>query len=155
MEAVFRINGEEKTIAFDSDAMLLTVLRDSGYTEVKEGCREGACGACVVLLEGFLINSCQVFAASAIGKEIVTVRGLGDVHSPHPIQSAFVDAGSVQCGYCTPGMVLAAYSLLKENPDPDDSEIKRALDGNLCRCTGYVKIVEAVKLAARRMQGNG
>ncbi len=155
MEAVFRINGKEKTFSFDSDATLLAVLRDSGYTEIKEGCREGACGACVVLLDGLLINSCQVFAASAAGKEIITVRGLGDVHSPHPVQSAFVDSGAVQCGYCTPGMVLAAYSLLQKNPDPDDSEIKRALDGNLCRCTGYVKIVEAVRLAAGRMQGNG
>ena len=155
MQAVLKINGEEKELRFSGDATLLTVLRENGYTEVKEGCREGECGSCLILLSGKPVNSCQVFAATAIGKEIMTVKGLGDFHSPHPIQKAFVETGAVQCGYCIPGTVLAAYSLLESNQSPSDYEIKKALDGNLCRCTGYVKIIEAVRLAAKRMRANG
>jgi carbon-monoxide dehydrogenase small subunit len=155
MEGEFIINGRKVRISFQSDTTLLTVLRENGYKEVKEGCREGQCGSCVILLDGKLVNSCQVFAASAMGKKIMTVRGLGDLHDTHPIQTAFVDAGAVQCGFCTPGMILATYYLLGKNPNPNDDEIKRALDGNLCRCTGYVKIIEAVKLAARRMGADG
>jgi aerobic-type carbon monoxide dehydrogenase small subunit (CoxS/CutS family) len=154
MVASFRINGKDRRITFGSRSTLLEVLRAQGYTEVKEGCREGQCGSCVVLLDGKLVNSCQVLAASASKKNILTVRGLGDVLSPHPIQRAFAETGAIQCGFCTPGMILAAYSLLLKNPDPDEEAVKRALDGNLCRCTGYVKIVEAVLLAARRMRGN-
>jgi aerobic-type carbon monoxide dehydrogenase small subunit (CoxS/CutS family) len=154
MEATFRINGKDRTISFGSRSTLLEVLRAHGYTEVKEGCREGQCGSCVVFLNGKLVNSCQVLAASAAGKDILTVKGIGDVHSPHPIQRAFAETGAIQCGFCTPGMILAAYALLSKNPDPDEGTIKRALDGNLCRCTGYVKIVEAVRLAARRMREN-
>jgi aerobic-type carbon monoxide dehydrogenase small subunit (CoxS/CutS family) len=152
MTGEFVVNGKRVDCTFSSDASLLDLLRGKGFTEVKEGCREGQCGCCVVLLEGKLVNSCQVFAASAMGKEITTVKGLGNLHNPHPLQTAFVEAGAVQCGFCTPGMILAAYALLKENPDPDDEEIIQALDGNLCRCTGYVKILEAVKLGARRMR---
>jgi len=155
MQDQFNINEEKVTAVFNSDDTLLTLLRKYGYTEVKEGCREGECGSCVVLLDGKPVNSCQVFAASVRGKEVTTVRGLGTIHAPHPIQTAFVDAGAVQCGFCTPGMICAVHALLKENPDPDEDEIKRALDGNLCRCTGYVKIIEAVRLAARRMRENG
>lgn len=155
MEGIFKINGKEIKVSFKSDAVLLSLLRENGCTEVKEGCREGECGSCVVMLDGRLVNSCQVFAASAAGKEIITVRGIGNIHSPHPIQSAFADSGAVQCGFCTPGMVLAAYCLLKKNPDPREDEIIEAIDGNLCRCTGYVKIIEAVKIAAKRMRENG
>lgn len=155
MEGFFKINGEDKKFFFNSRAILLDVLRENGYTEVKDGCREGECGACVVILDGKLVNSCQVFAASAIGKDIKTVKGLGDIHSPHLIQTAFVESGAVQCGFCTPGMVLAAYNLLKQNSDPTEDEIKRALDGNLCRCTGYVKIIDAVKMAAKKIRKNG
>jgi len=155
MEGIFTINGKKKNLVFKPEATLSAVLRDNGFTEVKEGCNAGECGSCVVVLGGRLVNSCQVFAASAIGKEIVTARGLGDVHNPHPIQQAFVDVGSVQCGFCTPGKVLATYCLLKNNPDPSDDEIKEALHGILCRCTGYVKIIEAVRLAAKRMKENG
>ncbi len=154
MQASFRINEKGRTISFGSKSTLLEVLRSNGYTEVKEGCREGQCGSCVVLLDGKLVNSCQVLAASASEKDILTVRGLGDVLSPHPIQRAFAETGAIQCGFCTPGMILAAYSLLLKNPDPDEEAVKHALDGNLCRCTGYVKIVEAVLLAARRMREN-
>ena len=154
MKGVFVINGIEKELSFDSRATLLTVLRDNGHMEVKEGCDAGECGACLVLLDGKPVNSCQALAGSAIGKKILTVEGIGDIHSPHPIQEAFVDAGAVQCGFCTPAMVLATYCLLQDNPDPTDEEIKCALDGNLCRCTGYVKIIDAVKLAAKRMNEN-
>ncbi len=151
MEGVFRINSKEKRIAFHSTATLLTLLRENGHTEVKRGCGMGECGACIVILDGKLVNSCQVFAASAIGAEIITTKGLGDIHKPHPIHKAFVDAGAVQCGFCTPGMVLVTYYLLKKSPKPSYEEIKRAFDGSLCRCTGYIKIIDAVNLAAKRM----
>ncbi len=155
MEGRFVINGIEKNLSFEPDAMLLQVLRDGGHTEVKRGCDTGECGACAVVLNGKLVNSCTVFAASVVGAEIITVQGLGTVHKPHIIQQAFVDAGAVQCGFCTPGMVLATYSLLSQNPDPSDQEIRKALDGNKCRCTGYVKIFDAVHLAAERMRDHG
>jgi len=141
MNIQVKINGEERTLSFSGDAVLLDVLRQAGYTEVKEGCREGACG------------SCQVLAGSTDGRAITTVRGIGTFQVPHPIQEAFVEAGAVQCGFCTPALVLAAYVLLQKEPSPDRARIARALDGNLCRCTGSVKIVEAVELAARRTGG--
>lgn len=155
MEGTFEVNGKAERWIFDADATLLHVLRDHGHTEVKNGCSAGECGACLVLLDGRPVNSCQVLAASAIGRRIVTVAGIGSIHAPHPIQLALADAGAVQCGFCTPGMVIAAYALLQENPDPSEDDIKRALDGNLCRCTGYVKIVEGVRLAAQRMKDHG
>ena len=151
MKGELRVNGSRVDVHFGAKDTLLHVLRSAGYTEVKEGCAEGQCGACVVLLNGVLVNSCQVLAASALNKDIVTIRGIGSLHDPHPIQRAFVETGAVQCGFCTPGMELATYALLKHNPDPREREIREALDGNLCRCTGYVKIVQAVQLAARRM----
>ena len=126
MHGIFRINGKDHAFSFDPQATLLTLLRENGFTEVKEGCREGCCGACLVLLEDRLVNSCQVFAGSAIGKNITTVRGIGSLHSPHIIQEAFAESGAVQCGFCTPGMVLACFYLLKKNPHPSDEEIKRS-----------------------------
>jgi aerobic-type carbon monoxide dehydrogenase small subunit (CoxS/CutS family) len=155
MDAEFLINGKTIRADFAADITLLDLLRREGYTEVKAGCHMGQCGACVVLLEGRPVNSCQVFAASAAGKAITTVAGLGSVHDPHPIQQAFVEAGAVQCGFCTPGMILVTAALLAENSAPGEAEIKRALDGNLCRCTGYVKIIAAVRLAAERMADHG
>ncbi len=155
MRGKIYINGLPAEVDLQGGELLLDVLRALGYTEVKEGCREGACGSCLVLLDGVLVNSCQVLAASAVDRQITTVKGLGTIHEPHPIQQAFVDTGAVQCGFCTPGMILAAFSLLKKNPHPEQQEIRRALDGNLCRCTGYVKIIEAVKLAAERMASDG
>jgi aerobic-type carbon monoxide dehydrogenase small subunit (CoxS/CutS family) len=152
MEGSFRINGKNIKIDFSSRATLLQVLRDNGYHEVKEGCAEGQCGACLVLLDGRLVNSCQVFAATAVNREITTAQGLGTMHAPHPIQEALVEAGAVQCGFCTPGMVMAAWYLLRMNPDPSEKEIRRALDGNLCRCTGYTKIIAGIRLAAERMR---
>lgn len=152
MEGTFIVNGKHLTFAFEPDERLLITLRNHGYTEVKNGCQEGECGTCLILLDEKAMNSCQVLTASVIGKKIQTVKGIGDLHQPHAIQQAFVEAGAVQCGFCTPGMVIASYALLKKNPDPSVAEIQNALDGNLCRCTGYVKIVEAVKLAAERMK---
>jgi aerobic-type carbon monoxide dehydrogenase small subunit (CoxS/CutS family) len=155
MHGNFIINGKPVTVTFHADETLLSVLRSCGNTEVKEGCGEGQCGSCLVVLNGRLVNSCQVLAGSVPGAEILTVRGLGDIHVPHPIQTAFVEAGAVQCGFCTPGMVMAAHYLLTRKPDPSDEEIRKALDGNLCRCTGYVKIIDAVRLAAGRMGEHG
>ncbi|MCK5832439.1 (2Fe-2S)-binding protein [bacterium] len=154
MRGSFDINGSVCEIEFASQATLLRVLRDNGFVEVKEGCKEGDCGACLVLLDDKPVNSCQCFAAQTMGRKILTVKGIGDIHNPHPIQVAFVDAGAVQCGFCTPGMVLSTHALLTKNPNPSDEEIKTALDGNLCRCTGYSKIIDAVKLAAKRMNEN-
>ena len=152
MKGEFIVNGEEKTFEFAPTDRLVDVLRRNGHTEVKKGCDEGECGACVILLDGVLVNSCQVLAGSAIGREITTVKGIGSIHQPHPIQQALVEAGAVQCGFCTPGIVLAAYYLLSRNPDPTEDEIKEAISGNLCRCTGYVKIIEGIKLAAQRLK---
>jgi aerobic-type carbon monoxide dehydrogenase small subunit (CoxS/CutS family) len=149
MEGTFIINDAEMALDFAPDERLLDTLRNHGYTEVKYGCNEGECGACLILLDSLPVNSCQVFTASVINRCITTVKGIGTLHRPHLIQKAFVEAGAVQCGYCTPGMVLAAYSLLSDNPEPTEDDIKKALDGNLCRCTGYVKIIEGVGLAAK------
>ncbi|MFN4133292.1 MAG: (2Fe-2S)-binding protein [Candidatus Hadarchaeales archaeon] len=152
MEAVCKINGVKKVLSFEPHERLLDVLRRE-YKSVKRGCETGHCGACVVLLDGKPVKSCMMFAAQAMGKEITTVEGLGTVHNPHPIQKAFVEAGAVQCGFCTPAMILCAKALLDENPRPTEDEIRKALDGVLCRCTGYVKIIEAVKIAAERIGG--
>ena len=148
MRQLFKINSVDKELLLNPSDTLLQALRDNGYTEVKCGCSEGECGACLVLLEDMPVNSCQVFALSAKDKKITTVKGIGTFHYPHIIQKAFVEAGADQCGFCTPGMVIASYALLKKNPKPTKQEINEALDGNLCRCTGYVKIIDAVEKAA-------
>jgi carbon-monoxide dehydrogenase small subunit len=151
MRQVFKINSVEKELLLNPGNTLLQTLRDNGYTEVKCGCSEGECGACLVLVEDLPVNSCQVFAMSVKDKKITTVKGIGTIYHPHKIQKAFVEAGADQCGFCTPGMVIASYALLKNNPEPTKQEINEALDGNLCRCTGYVKIVEAVEKAASEL----
>jgi len=152
MKGAFTVNGKNRKFTFTPDERLLFTLRANGYTEVKNGCQEGECGACLILLDDKPVNSCQVLTASAIDKNIKTVKGIGDLHFPHIIQRAFVETGAVQCGFCTPGMIIATHALLRDNPDPSEEEIKNGLDGNLCRCTGYVKIIEAVQLAAERMK---
>jgi len=153
MNKILNVNGKALEVKISPDEHLLFTLRKSGFTEVKAGCKEGECGACIVLLNGKPVNSCLIFTASIDERDkLLTVKGIGDLHEPHVIQQAFVDSGAVQCGFCTPGIVLAAYALLQENPDPTEEEAKKAMDGNLCRCTGYVKIVEAVMLAAKRLQ---
>ena len=148
MRQVFKVNSIEKELTLNPGDTLLQTLRDNGYTEVKCGCSEGECGACLVLLDDMPVNSCQVFAMSAMDRKITTVKGIGTIYHPHVIQKAFVEAGADQCGFCTPGMVIASYALLEKNPKPTKQEINEALDGNLCRCTGYVKIIEAVENAA-------
>ena len=145
------INGKKTSIEAPPGETLLYTLRRAGFKSVKNGCEEGECGACAVILDGRLVNSCLVLAGSVEGKNITTVEGLGTPDAPHPIQVAFADAGAVQCGYCTPGMVLAAKALLDKEPDPTEEAIREAISGNLCRCTGYVKIVEAIRAAAKAM----
>lgn len=147
------VNGREHLIAVEPGAVLLYTLRELGYTDVKNGCEIGECGACAVLLDGSAVNSCMVLTVQADGAEIVTNAGLGTMEKPHPIQEAFADAGAVQCGYCTPGMVISTKALLDRNPDPSEEEIRVGLSGNLCRCTGYGQIVSAVRLAASRLTG--
>jgi len=128
------------------------VLRDLGYTDVKSGCEQGDCGACAVLLNGTPVNSCLVLAWQADGSQILTNRGLGSLDHPHIIQEAFADAGAVQCGFCTSGMVISTAALLRNNPDPSEEQIREALSGHLCRCTGYGQIVGAVRMAAKRLR---
>ncbi len=154
MKASFIINNSSKELELNPNETLLSVLRKNGFTEVKCGCNEGECGACLVLLEEKSVNSCQVLAMSVQNKNIKTVKGIGTFHDPNLIQKIFASAGADQCGFCSPGMVISAYNLLKENPNPTDEEIVEGLDGNLCRCTGYVKIIEAVKRTSNVLQEN-
>ncbi len=146
------VNGREHASALLPNVTLLQALRGLGYTDVKNGCEKGDCGACAVLMNGAAVNSCMVLAWQADGAEIWTNAGLGNMEHPHPIQEAYADSGAVQCGYCTPGMIVATKALLDDNPNPSDDEIREALSGNLCRCTGYGLIIEAVHDAARRLQ---
>jgi len=147
------VNGRRIERDVDPESRLLDVLRETLHlTGTKEGCGEGECGACTVLMDGRAVNSCLVLAPQADGAEILTIEGLSDGRTLHPIQQAFVETGAVQCGFCTPGFIMATLALLNEVPDPTDEEILSALEGNLCRCTGYAKILEAVNLAASRMR---
>jgi len=146
----FTLNGQSVEVAVEPYLTLLQLLREHlGHTEVKEGCSKGDCGACTVLLNGRAVNSCLVLAVQASRKEILTTRGLGRPEALHPLQEAFMDYGAIQCGYCTPGMIMAAKGLLDENPRPTRQQIKEAISGNICRCTGYEQIVEAIEAAAR------
>jgi len=155
MEITLSINSKPQTVEISPSETLLDLVRRLGYTSVKFGCGEGACGACTVILDGRPVNACLVLAATAGGREVVTLEALGDTRRPHPLQEAFIDAGAIQCGFCTPGMILSAQALLDRNPDPSEEEIRESIDGNLCRCTGYVQIVEAVRLAAKRLRKVG
>ncbi len=145
MNILFTLNGKPMEWTVEPGARLLDVLREHGYFGIKEGCGDGNCGACVVLFDGKPVNSCLVLAPRVHGHEITTIEGIGTPANPHSLQIAYADKGAVQCGFCTPGSILSSYSLLKENPKPTETEIKRALDGNLCRCTGYVKKIEAIQ----------
>ena len=152
MRIELTVNGRRIACEVDAETRLLDLLREQlGLTGTKEGCGEGECGACTVLLDDRPVNSCLVLAAAADGKSILTVEGLADGDTLHPIQQAFVDTGGVQCGFCTPGFIMSTYALLKANPNPTNEEIRKALEGNLCRCTGYVRIIAAVRMAAARM----
>jgi carbon-monoxide dehydrogenase small subunit len=145
----FIVNGRPIELEADTSAMLVDVLREEvGLVGTKIGCREGECGACTVLLDGEPINSCLLPALKVQGRHVLTIEGLGTVDNPHPLQVAFAAEGAVQCGYCTPGMIMSAAALLARTPHPTDEDIRLALAGNLCRCTGYSKIIRAINLAA-------
>ena len=144
-EFKLRINGAVYEIFVEPWRSLLEVLREElNFTGVKAGCEEGECGACTVLMDGKAVNSCLILVPQAQGKEILTIEGLRNGETLHPLQQAFIDHFAVQCGFCTPGMILSAKALLDKNPHPSEEEVRIALSGNLCRCTGYIKIVEAV-----------
>ncbi len=148
------VNGVAYPLEVEPDRSLLQALRDElGLTGTKEGCDDSECGACMVLLDGRPVNSCSYLALQANGREVTTVEGLASDGSLHPLQRAFLEEGGVQCGYCTPGMLMSAKALLDANPEPSESEVRSALGGNLCRCTGYQKIVQAVLSAARTVRG--
>jgi len=148
----FTVNGQEVRAEFPAHRTLLHALRELGYTEVKNGCEKGDCGACTVLLDGRAVNSCLVLAVQAQGREVTTVRGLGTVNNLHPLQKNFIEQGAIQCGFCTPGMLLSAKALLDKNPSPTREEIKVAISGNLCRCTGYVRIIDAIEATAAELK---
>jgi len=149
-----QVNGRVMEVASAPNRTLLQVLReDLGLTGAKEGCGLGECGACTVLLNGNPVNACLVLAEQAYGARIDTIEGVANGNELHPLQEAFVELGAIQCGYCTPGMILTSKAFIEKNPDPSEEEVRRALSGNLCRCTGYEKIVEAVLAAAERMRG--
>lgn len=153
-EVSFTLNGSAVTLSVEAHKRLLDVLRDDlGLTGTKEGCGEGECGACTVIVDGRSVNACLYPAPELDGKQVMTIEGLaGPGNELSVIQKAFTQSGSIQCGFCSPGMIMAAKALLDENPDPTDEEIREALLGNLCRCTGYVQILEAVRLAADRLE---
>lgn len=150
----FTLNGREVSAEVESNKMLLQVLRDTfQLTGTKEGCGQGECGACTVLVDGISIDSCLYPAFEADGKSVTTIEGLvGEGNKLHPVQEAFVENGGIQCGFCTPGMIMSAKALLDENPDPTDEEIKKGISGNLCRCTGYIQIVDSIRKAARSLK---
>jgi len=147
------VNNQSYRLSVPPWRTLLEVIReDLGLTGTKEGCGLGECGACTVLMDGRAVNSCLVLATEADGREITTIEGLAQGDKLHPIQQAFLDHGGLQCGFCTPGMIMSAKALLDKNPTPTEEEIKQGIAGNLCRCTGYTKIIESIKAAAKNME---
>jgi carbon-monoxide dehydrogenase small subunit len=154
MRVSLTVNGVAREADADGGESLLSMLRDSlGLVGTKNACEQGECGSCSVYLDGVLVCSCLVLAGQAAGREVVTVEGLAPAGQLDPVQQAFAEAGAVQCGFCTPGLVMAAHDLLRRVSDPSDSQIREELAGNLCRCTGYQTIIDAVRLAARRTRG--
>jgi aerobic-type carbon monoxide dehydrogenase small subunit (CoxS/CutS family) len=152
----FRLNGQSVTVTGDEERLLLWTLRtDLALTGAKYGCGDGLCGACTVLVNGEAVLSCQTAIKDVAGAEVVTIEGLAQNGNLHPIQQAFIDHDALQCGFCTPGMILKAYSLLAENPQPTQHEIIEAMDDNLCRCGSHVRIVQAIQTAAKRMKKGG
>lgn len=148
----FILNGKNVSVDVEADEVLVDTLREKlMLTGTKKGCGTGDCGTCTVLLDGEAVRSCILLTAMVEGRKVTTIEGVGSVGNLHPVQQAFIDASAIQCGFCTPGMVLTSIALLDKNPDPTEEEIRTALSGNLCRCTGYEKIVKAVRLAAERM----
>ena len=156
MQITLNVNGKEYPLEVTANEILLNVLRDRlGLMGTKYGCGIGECGACTVLFDDRAVLSCQTLAFTADGKKITTIEGLEHNGSLHPLQQAFIDAGAVQCGYCTPGMILSAKALLDNNANPSNQEIKQAIRGNLCRCTGYTNIVRAIKTASEKIKDQG
>ena len=148
------VNGETHDLVVTPTRTLLDVIRDNlGLTGTKRGCDLGACGACAVLLDGRPVNACLVLAVEAAGQEIVTIEAIASGGKLHPVQEAFVQQGAVQCGFCAPGLVVTVKALLDERPNASESEIREAISGNICRCTGYVKVLDAVRAAARKQKG--
>jgi len=151
VEISFMLNGSLQQLDVPPNMTLLDLLRDEiGLTGTKRGCDAGECGACTVLLDGRAVNSCLVLAPQVSGREVLTVEGLAPLGTLRPLQEAFLDHGAVQCGFCTPGMLMSAKDLLDHTADPSETEIRQAISGNLCRCTGYQQIVEAIEYAARK-----
>lgn len=153
MKVEFELNGEEKSFDVQPGEVLLDLLRDNGCKSVKRGCETGDCGACMVLVNGRAMTSCTLFAAQVNGREIRTVEGLEDELAER-LKESLLEAGAVQCGFCIPGVLISAYSLLSRKDNPTEEEIKAALDGNLCRCTGYVKQIEAIKETSNKIGGS-
>ena len=154
MRLNFFVNGEPVSLDTDPQRRLLDILReDLGLTGTKEGCSEGECGACTVLVDGHPMNSCLVLVAELDGKHVLTVEGLARDGRLHPLQEAFLEVGAVQCGYCTPGMLLSGIALLNLYPHPTREQIRKEMEGNICRCTGYARIADAIQLAAERING--
>jgi carbon-monoxide dehydrogenase small subunit len=152
MRISLTVNGEPaEADVWEGESLLFALRERLGLPGSKNACEQGECGSCSVLLDGALVCACLVLAAQADGHEVVTVEGLATEEGLHPVQEAFVEAGAVQCGFCTPGLVVAAAELLRQTPEPTEDEIREALSGNLCRCTGYAKIFDAVRLAAERV----
>jgi carbon-monoxide dehydrogenase small subunit len=150
MKIALTVNGEQiEADVWEGESLLFALRERLGLPGSKNACEQGECGSCSVLLDGTLVCACLVLAVQADGRDVVTVEGLGEDGQLHAVQEAFVEAGAVQCGFCTPGLVVATADLLKHNPRPSDDEIREALSGNLCRCTGYAKIFDAVRLAAQ------
>jgi carbon-monoxide dehydrogenase small subunit len=151
MRVTVTVNGERhETEVWEGESLLFALRERLGFPGSKNACEQGECGSCSVLFDGELVCACLVLAAQADGHDVVTVEGLGAGDDLHPVQQAFVDAGAVQCGFCTPGLVVATAALLQRTPSPSEDEIREALSGNLCRCTGYIKIFDAVRTAATR-----
>jgi len=148
-----KVNGQSHTLVVNANMTLLDMLRKNlGLTGTKKGCELGDCGSCTVIIDGKTVNSCLMLAVEASGKEILTIEGLAEGNELHPLQKAFIDYGAIQCGYCTPGMILSAKALLDRNSSPSEEEIKTAIGGNLCRCTGYIYIIEAIREVAGKQK---
>ena len=154
VEVILTVNGKTHAAALEPSMSLLDFLRDTlGYKGVKLCCNTGECGACTILFNGKPVNSCVVLGADAAGAKILTVEGLAEDHRLHPVQQAFIDTGAVQCGYCTPGFIISVKALLDRSKNPTREDIEEAVSGNICRCTGYAKIVDAIEMAAQRLEG--
>ena len=152
-EISIEFNGQKRSLEIEPNTLLLDLLRlEMGLTGTKEGCGEGVCGSCTVMVDGQLVRSCLTLAMQLDGKSITTVEGVGNAASLHPLQRKFLELGAVQCGFCTPGLIVTAKALLTSNPNPSEAEVRDAIRGNFCRCTGYVKIIEAILAAAAEMR---